>query len=86
MTKSKTIVLFFNLCKKTFNEGVNEIPKKIAKGLGHFNFGVFKIPAFDKTYKNYKGLKRKYLKNYKKYKIEEDQEDFRKKGFQKYKK
>ena len=76
----------FNLCKKTFNEGVNEIPKKIAKGLGHFNFGVFKIPAFDKTYKNYKGLKRKYLKNYKKYKIEEDQEDFRKKGFQKYKK
>lgn len=76
----------FNLCRKAFNEGVNEISGKMPIGGGHFGFGLFKIPAFDRTYKNYKGLKRKYLKNYKKYKIEEDKERFGKKGFQKYKK
>ena len=79
----------FNLCRKTFNEGINKIPIKIPKGGGPFGFGLFKIPVFDKSYQNYKGLKRKYLKNYKKYKIEDEKERFGKKGFhgfQKYKK
>ena len=76
----------FNLYKKVFNEGVNEISGKISKGAGFFGFGHFKIPAFDKSFKNYKGLKKKYLKNYKKYKIEDEKEKFGKKGLWKFKK
>ena len=76
----------FNLCKKTFNEGINEVSKKISKIGGLFNLGGFKIPVFDKTFSNYKGLKRKYLKNYKKYKIEDEKENSSKKQFQKYEK
>ena len=73
----------FNLCKKAFNEGCNEICRNIAKGDGLFKLERFKIPIFDKTYKNYKGLKRKYLKNYKKYKMGEEEDNANKKGFQK---
>ena len=77
----------FNLCKKAFNEGANEVSRLISKGGGgSFGFGLFKIPVFDKSFKNYKELKRKYLKNYKKYKIKDDKENSGKKGFLKFKK
>ena len=71
----------FNLCKKTFNEGCNEICKKISKGREFFKLERFKIPFFDKTYNNYKEMKRKYLKNYKKYKMEEEKDNANKNWF-----
>ena len=71
----------FNLCKTNFNNGIIPIEtgKIVIKTIKNG------IPYFDRNNNNYKGLKRKYLKNYKKYKIEDEKEK-QNKGSPKFKK